>query len=131
MNGIGVKAKAQIKLDEETYEKVFNSSNHLCEECECQLNIEFRNEDGNVEFRARYSHILPKSVYPKLRNKPQNINNLCLKHHEMWENGDREKMKIYKKNHKICLELWEIDISLLRNNHNQKRRMNYGEKNLL
>lgn len=90
--------KGKILADEVFYEECFNSSNHKCEECGCNLPTEFRNEDGKIVARWRYSHIIPKSIAPKLRHDVRNINHLCLKHHIEWENGDKEKMKIYKGN---------------------------------
>ena len=90
----------KIRKDEEFYEKCFNMSNHRCEECGKPLPKEFRNSEGRVIARYRYSHIIPKSIAPELRHEVKNINHLCLHHHEEWENGDRRKMKIYEKNKK-------------------------------
>lgn len=89
-----------IKLDEEFYEKCFNLSDHKCEECGTQLPDIFRDENGKVAARWRYSHIIPKSIASKLRHVVKNINHLCLRCHSKWENGDRESMKIYEENSK-------------------------------
>jgi len=89
-----------IQKDEDLYEKVFNSKPHFCEECGLPLSDQFRDEDGRVIARWQYSHVIPKSIAPQLRHKVENINRLCLKHHEMWENGDKQSMKIYEKNAK-------------------------------
>lgn len=88
-----------IELDEALYEEVFNNSNHKCEECSADLPDIFRNEDGKVVARYRYSHIIPKSIAPELRHSIDNINNLCLKCHIKWENGNKAEMKIFKKNY--------------------------------
>ena len=87
-----------IKLDEVFYEECFNMSDHRCEECGAPLPEEFRDDDGKVLARWRYSHIIPKSVAPKLRRDVNNINHLCLKHHMQWENGDKQNMSIYSGN---------------------------------
>lgn len=91
---------SKIKEDEEFYEKCFNMSDHKCEECGCELPDIFKDEDNKIVARWRYSHIIPKSVAIKLRHDTNNINHLCLKHHQMWENGDKKSMKIYAKNSK-------------------------------
>ena len=86
-------------MDEMFYEKCFNEcTNHSCEECGESLPTEFRGDDGKVLYRARYSHIIAKSIAPELRHDVKNINHLCLKHHMQWEFGDKENMKIYKAN---------------------------------
>lgn len=90
----------KIKEDELFYEECFNNSNHRCEECGTQLPTEFRDVDGKVIARWRYSHIIPKSIAPDLRHELININHLCLKHHMEWENGEKENMNIYEKNKK-------------------------------
>ncbi|AGH56771.1 hypothetical protein Phi19:2_gp034 [Cellulophaga phage phi19:2] len=88
---------SNLQKDEELYEKCFNLSNHLCEECSTQLPTQFR-IDGKIIARYRYSHIIPKSIAPNLRHEVSNINNLCLLCHSKWENGDKSKMKIYSEN---------------------------------
>lgn len=88
----------RIKRDEAFYEKCFNQSNHKCEECGTQLPTEFRDSQGNVNARYRYSHIVAKSIAPELRYDTNNINHLCLKHHTQWDHGDKKSMKIYNKN---------------------------------
>lgn len=91
---------SMIEKDEKFYEECFNNSNHKCEECGCNLPTDFRDENGKIIARWRYSHIIPKSIAPKLRHLIKNINHLCLKHHMQWENGDKENMKIYSENAK-------------------------------
>jgi hypothetical protein len=85
--------------DELLYERVFNNSNHKCENCNTSLPKEFRNSDGKVEARYRYSHIIPKSIAPELRHEDKNINNLCLKCHQDWEYGNKTEMNIFKENY--------------------------------
>lgn len=92
--------KNKIEKDEKFYEICFNNSNHKCEECNVDLPNVFRGDDGRIVARWRYSHIIPKSIAPKLRHVLKNINHLCLKHHMQWENGDKENMRIYRKNKK-------------------------------
>lgn len=92
------KAIESIKADELFYEKCFNNSDHLCEECNEQLPDVFRGEDGKILARYRYSHIVPKSIAPELRHNEDNINHLCLKCHERWENRDKENMNIFVDN---------------------------------
>ena len=55
-----------LKLDEAFYEESFNQSNHKCEECGIQLPTEFRNDDGKINARWRYSHIVAKSIREKV-----------------------------------------------------------------
>ena len=97
-NKFSEKTKEKIKADEEFYEKCFNMSDHKCEECGCDLPTEFRDDNGKVLARWRYSHIIPKSIASNLRHNIDNINHLCLNDHAKWENGDKESMKIYDKN---------------------------------
>ena len=87
-----------LTLDEIFYEECFNNSDHKCEECGRELPKKFRNDDGKIVARFRYSHIIPKSVAPELRHNPDNMNHLCFEHHFQWEFGDKKSMKIYKKN---------------------------------
>jgi hypothetical protein len=94
------KRKSMLELDEIFYEQCFNSSNHLCEECGKNLPTIFRNDSGRIVARWRYSHIIQKSIAPQLRHDIENINHLCLQHHQQWETGDKENMRIYKQNRK-------------------------------
>jgi len=86
-------------MDEMFYEECFNScTNHSCEECGESLPTEFRGDDGKVLYRARYSHIIAKSIAPELRYDINNVNHLCFKCHQLWEFETRKDMKIYKTN---------------------------------
>lgn len=87
-----------LQQDELFYERCFNESNHKCEECGKELPTQFRGKDGKILARFRYSHIIPKSIAPELRHVIKNINHLCLKDHNEWENGKKTSMKIWKKN---------------------------------
>lgn len=87
-----------IDEDEKFYERCFKMSNNECEECGEPLPTMFRDIDGKILARYRYSHIVPKSIADELRHDINNINHLCLKCHMKWENGNRSSMKIYKKN---------------------------------
>lgn len=89
-----------IVQDEIFYEKCFNTFYHKCEECSQPQPTEFRNEEGKVIARYRYSHIIPKSIAPELRHDINNINDLCVSCHGEWENGEQKKMRIYEKNSK-------------------------------
>lgn len=97
----GRRSGKNLLLDELFYEQCFNQSNHRCEECDKQLPEKFRDEDGKIIARYRYSHIIPKSIAPELRHEIKNINHLCLNDHGKWENGDKASMKIYEKNKRI------------------------------
>jgi RNA polymerase-binding transcription factor DksA len=92
------KRREQIRKDEETYEQVFNSNPHQCEECGAELPDQFRDDEGNVLARFQYSHIVTKKACPEFRNDPRNFNRLCFTCHQTWEFGDRVEMKIYPKN---------------------------------
>ena len=92
------KINEKIVKDEVFYEKCFNQSNHKCEECSKSLPNEFRDEDGRVMYRARYSHIVPKSIAPELRHNEDNINHLCVECHQKWDFGNKKEMTIYAKN---------------------------------
>tara|TARA_R110002050_G_scaffold276317_4_gene421531 strand:- start:1223 stop:1738 length:516 start_codon:yes stop_codon:yes gene_type:complete len=92
------KVNKNLLLDELLYKRVFEKSDHKCEECGVDLPTNFRNDDGFIEARYRYSHIIPKSIAPELRHNDDNINNLCIKCHHEWDFGIKTKMKIYIKN---------------------------------
>jgi len=71
------------------YRWVWNNRLHRCEECGKPLR----------EYSAVYvSHIITKGSHPEIAHDPRNANILCPKHHDQWETGDREKMRIFEKN---------------------------------
>lgn len=75
--------------NEKYYRWVWNHKPHYCEECMKPLN----------EYSATYvSHILSRGAYPELAHDIRNNNILCFKCHSVWENGDRESMRIFAKN---------------------------------
>ena len=88
----------RLAEDEAFYQECFDLSNHKCEECGVGLPDEFRNDEGKINARWRYSHIIAKSIAPELRHDTNNINHLCLKHHTQWDHGDKKSMKIYQSN---------------------------------
>jgi len=92
------KVGRNLEADEQLYERVFNNSNHKCEECNKDLPTNFRNDEGFIEARFRYSHVIPKSIAPELRHEDNNINNLCMPCHHKWDFGIRTEMSIYIKN---------------------------------
>lgn len=99
--GISDKAKKTIEQDELIYEEVFNTTENKCENCDCKLPDEFRDEDGRVIARFQYSHIVGKARASHLRHVRLNFNRLCLECHTIWDFGtqaEREQMKIWKNN---------------------------------
>lgn len=69
---------------------------HYCEECMRPL----------AEYSAVYvSHILTRGANPDMAHDPRNVNILCFRHHAEWENGEREKMRIWAKNQATIEEL--------------------------
>jgi hypothetical protein len=95
--GLSEHAKSKIKTDEEFYEYIFYHHPCCCAECRRPLNIRFRDRDGKVIARWQYSHNLAKGAYPDLRHHPLNMERLCFKCHQRWENGDRQNMRIFKR----------------------------------
>ena len=78
---------SQLKLDEETYKKVYNSSEKrmgfaFCEECGKILSNSFRDSSGKIVNRFQYSHILSKGAFPEYRHNILNFNILCQDHHQ-------------------------------------------------
>lgn len=69
---------------------------HICEECMKPLK----------EYSASFvSHILTRGAHPEMAHDPRNINILCLDHHNTWENGYRQGMRIYVGNMKRIADL--------------------------
>jgi len=92
------KRREILRKDEEFYELIFNMTEPICEECGRQLPDQFRDSEGNILYRAQYSHILTKGAHQEFRHDIRNINRLCHTCHDIWEFGDRVEMKIYPKN---------------------------------
>lgn len=58
------------------------------------------------QYSATYvSHILTRGAHPEMAHDPRNINILCFEQHNRWENGDRERMRIYRSNQRIIEQL--------------------------
>ena len=90
--------------DSTFYAKMWAERLHVCEECDRFL--------GDKMSRIFISHILSKGAWNYYRHDPRNINILCPFHHQQWEfKGDRNSMKIYKKNletmNKLKLEYYD------------------------
>jgi hypothetical protein len=99
-----------LKKDRETYLEVFNSTPNECEECRLNgihtpLPDQFEDEEGNIIATWQYSHILSKGAFEEFRHNKNNFNRLCREHHDMYEFGDRESMKIYESNQIIIRKL--------------------------
>jgi hypothetical protein len=91
--------KAKIDLDTKFYEEIWSERPHYCEECDKYL--------GEKWERYMFSHILSKGSQPRLRHNKDNVNLLCLEHHQTWEFGDKKSMNIYPENEKIIQMLRE------------------------
>lgn len=82
--------------NERFYRWAWANKPHFCEECIKPLR----------EYSAVYvSHILTRGANPAMAHDPRNVNILCFEHHNQWENGDRQRMRIYRKNQLIINEL--------------------------
>lgn len=69
---------------------------HVCSECLKPLR----------QYSAVYiSHIKTRGSHPQMAHDVRNVNILCFEHHSMWENGNRERMRIYPGNQRIIKEL--------------------------
>lgn len=62
---------------------------HVCEETGKPLR----------QYSAVYvSHILTRGAHPEAAHDPRNVNILSFEQHNVWENGDRERMRIWTGN---------------------------------
>lgn len=78
------------------YRWCWEHKSHICEECMRPLR----------EYSATYvSHILTKGAHPETAHDPRNVNILCFNHHNQWENGNRESMRIYLGNARTIEQL--------------------------
>lgn len=78
-----------MQANERFFRWVWAHKPHICEETMRPLR----------EYSAVYcSHILTRGAYPEMAHDPRNINILCFEAHNKWENGDRQRMRIYAKN---------------------------------
>lgn len=78
-----------MKANEKFFRWIWANKPHYCEETLRPL----------YNYSAVYcSHILIRGAYPEMATDPRNINILCFEAHSRWENGDRERMRIYPGN---------------------------------
>lgn len=63
------------------------------------------------------SHILSRGAFPEMQYDARNINILCLNCHNEWENGEREKMRIFEEN--------ELLIEQLKKEYGARNSINY------
>lgn len=88
--GEGNSEKQNVKF----YKWVWAHKPHWCEECMKPL----------PEYSATYvSHIISRGSDARMAYDARNVNILCFKHHSLWENGDRETMRINEIN-KLTIE---------------------------
>lgn len=78
------------------YEYAYCCSLKVCQECCAPIH--------NYS-SVHVSHILSRGAHSDLAHDLRNYNLLCGKHHNVWENGYRKGMKIYKTNQIIIEEL--------------------------
>lgn len=94
-----------VQANQRFYQWMWERKKHYCEECLRPL--------PNYS-SVWVSHILTRGAFPEIGHDPRNINILCHKHHEQWETGKRETMRIYPGNVKI--------IKLLKNEYNANKK---------
>lgn len=78
-----------VQANNRFYQYMWKYKKHYCEECLKPLN--------NYS-SAFVSHILSRGAFPEMAHDVRNINILCLPHHNQWENGKRETMRIFLPN---------------------------------
>ena len=87
-----------MAANERFFKWVWEHKTHYCEECMKPLR----------GYSAVYcSHIITRGSHPEIAHDPRNINILCFEHHNQWENGKRERMRIFPGNEKIIKELMQ------------------------
>lgn len=92
-----------MAANERFFRWVWDNKPHRCEECLKSL----RN------YSAVYcSHILTRGAFPEAAHDARNINILCFEHHNEWENGNRERMRIYPANMRL-IELMKAEYQQL------------------
>lgn len=83
-------------MNQKFFHWVWLHKDHFCEECLRPLH----------NYSAVYvSHILSRGAHPEMAFDPRNNNILCFEHHNQYEFGDRENMRIMKKNAAIIQKL--------------------------
>lgn len=82
-----------VEANQRFYRYMWETKPHICEECGKPL------EHYSSVF---ISHIISRGSKPEAAHDPRNINILCFKDHDRWEQETtRKSMKIYKINIKI------------------------------
>lgn len=93
-----------MAANERFFRWVWEHKPHRCEETLKPL----------ANYSAVYcSHILTRGAFPEIAHDPRNINILCFESHNRWENGDRERMRIYPANMRL-IELLKSEYQQLR-----------------
>lgn len=91
------------QANERFFRWVWEHKPHRCEETMRPL----------ANYSAVYcSHILTRGAHPEIAHDPRNINILSFESHNRWENGDREKMRIYPANVRL-IELLKSEYQTL------------------
>lgn len=84
------------KANQRFFKWIWQHKEHVCEECQRPLQF----------YSATFcSHILSRGAHPEMATDPRNINILCPEHHNQYEFGNRENMRIMKKNVAIIQKL--------------------------
>ena len=84
------------KANQRFFKWIWQQNEHICEECGRPLQF----------YSATFcSHILSRGAHPEKALDGRNINILCFQHHHEWENGNRERMRIFEKNQKTIERL--------------------------
>lgn len=95
-----------MAANERFFRWIWEHKLHQCEECLKPL----RNYSS-----VYCSHILTRGAFPEIAHDVRNINILCLEHHNQWEHGNRERMRIYPANMRL-IELMKTEYQQLRLN---------------
>lgn len=88
--------KNDAEGNEKFYKFCIGNKTMVCEECGKPIP-----HPGAVNV----SHILTRGAHPDMAHDPRNVNILCFAHHQMWENGDRQSMRIYPINERKIKKL--------------------------
>lgn len=82
--------------NERFYKWCWDHYPHQCAECMRPLR----------QYSATFvSHIMTRGAHPEAAHDCRNVNILCFSHHSVWENGDRQNMRIYRANLLIVEQL--------------------------
>lgn len=88
-----------VQANQRFYYWCWEHKSNYCEECAKPLH----------NYSSVFiSHILTRGARPEIAHDPRNVNILCYKHHEQWETGKRQLMRIYKTN-LFIIELLKTD----------------------